>query len=192
MKRSLIALVALALVASACGGSDTGSSTTEFTGDTSGGHTAPTSTSTTAPPVVTTTTVLAVDAPELGGTDWIITDYELPDGSLTNVWKTEVTISFAADGTVSGSAGCNDYQGSWSVSGAWNEFEQGVPDPEDGQVLTLSDLSWTEMACDDEDIMIQESEILDHLLNAGRWVLIRGDFHLRDAEGSYLFEAEPA
>ncbi len=40
--------------------------------------------------------------------------------------------------------------------------------------------------------MEQEGEILDLLTRAGRWVLIGGDLHLRDAEGVYLFEAEPA
>lgn len=130
------------------------------------------------------------EAPSLAGTSWTVTTYQLPDGGLTNTWKADVTISFAADGTVSGSAGCNDYSGTWTVSGDWNEFESGVPDPQDGQELALSALSWTEIGCEDADVMQQESEILGLLQQAGRWVLIRDSFNLRDASGAFLFEAE--
>ncbi|MCH7584077.1 MAG: META domain-containing protein [Acidobacteria bacterium] len=103
-----------------------------------------------------------------------------------------MTISFAADGTVSGSAGCNGYQGMWKVSGAYDEFESGVPDPNDGQKLILDSVMVAAMACEDEAIMEQEAEILDLLQRGSRWVLIRGNFHLRDADGAFLFEAEPA
>ena len=109
---------------------------------------------------------------------------------MTNVWLTEVTISFAADGTVSGSAGCNDYEAIWTTSGVYDEFESGVPDPNDGQDLVLDSLSWTETVCDDESIMEQESEILDLLERGRRWVLIRDNFNLRDIDGAFLFEAE--
>jgi heat shock protein HslJ len=161
---------------------------------------APTSTTiaatTTLPPTATaapTTTepAASVEVPELADTSWNVIDYRLPDGTITNVWKTDVTISFSADGTVSGSAGCNAYEGTWSVSGAWDAFESGVPDSNDGQELILDSLSWTEMACEDDAVMEQEAEILDLLQDAGRWVLIRGEFNLRDAEGGFLFNAEP-
>lgn len=39
---------------------------------------------------------------------------------------------------------------------------------------------------------LRRAEILDTLQNAGRWVLIRGNFNLRNSEGAFLFEAEPA
>ena len=152
---------------------------------------------TTMPPTATaapTTTepALSVEAPVLADTSWSVINYRLPDGTITNVWKTDVTISFSADGTVSGSAGCNVYEGAWIVSGAWDAFESGVPDSDDGQELILDSLSWTEMACEDDAVMEQEGEILDLLQDAGRWVLIRGEFNLRDAEGGFLFNAGPA
>jgi len=160
---------------------------------------APTSTTvaatTTLPPTATaaptTEPAASVEAPELADTSWNVINYRLPDGTVTNVWKTDVTISFSADGTVSGSAGCNAYEGTWSVSGAWDAFESGVPDSDDGQELNLDSLSWTELACEDDAVMEQETEILDLLQDAGRWVLIRGEFNLRDAEGGFLFNAEP-
>ena len=49
----------------------------------------------------------------------------------------------------------------WTVSGTYDEFESGVPDPNDGQELVFDPLSWTEMACDDAAIMEQEAEILE-------------------------------
>ena len=188
MTRTLDLIVALLILVSACGGSDTVGPTTEPAGQSSEStlSTAPVGTTAASEPAQT------VDAPELGGTNWNVTDYSQASGTITNVWKTEVTISFAADGTVSGSAGCNDYQATWKVSGAYDEFESGVPDPNDGQELILESLSWTEVACEDEAIMEQEAEILDLLQRAGRWVLIRGNFNLRDGEGAFLFEAEPA
>lgn len=183
--RRFYLLLTIGLLLAACGGSDSVTTTT-------GSQAVTTAGSQDTVPEVTTTSVTGVEAPELGGTSWNVTDYRLPDGSITNVWKTEVTIAFADDGTVSGSAGCNDYQGTWLVSGNWDEFEDGVPDPNDGQVLTLDGLSWTEMACEDDAIMEQETEILDLLQTAGRWVLIRGEFNLRDADGGFLFKAESA
>lgn len=173
-------LVALVIVAAACGGSDTTATTTQAV-----------QTSTAPAPATTATSQPAqtVDAPELAGTSWNVTSYKLPNGAFTNVWKTEVTISFAADGTLSGSAGCNEYGATWSVSGAYDEFESGVPDPNDGQELTLEDLAWTEIACEDSAIMEQEAEILDLIQQGERWVLVRENFNLRDGEGSFLFEA---
>ncbi len=185
MTRLVGLLFVLLLLVSACGGADTATSTSAVAGQSSP-STAPAELTTSSAPAST------VDAPELGGTAWNVTDYSQGSGTITNVWKTEVTIAFATDGTVSGSAGCNDYQATWTVADAYDEFESGIPDPNDGQELILDGLSWTEMACDDEAIMEQEAEILDLLQRAGRWVLIRGNFNLRDAEGAFLFEAEPA
>jgi heat shock protein HslJ len=188
MRRSLGLVVALVILVSACGGSETVAPTTEPAAQSSDS----------APSIASPTTTTASepsqanDAPKLDGTNWNVTDYSQGSGTITNVWKTEVTITFAADGTVSGSAGCNDFQATWTVSGAYDEFESGIPDPNDGQELSLDSLSWTETVCDDGAIMEQEAEILGLVQRVGRWVLIRGNFHLRDAEGGFLFEAEPA
>jgi len=187
MKQLRPVLLVVAMVISACGGS-------EVSGPDTDTETASDDPVTTVAPAATTppTTVQTVDAPELDDTSWNVTNYRLPNGAYTNVWKTDVTIAFSKDGRVSGSAGCNDYEGTWSVSGTWDEFVDGQRDINDGQVLLLESLTWTDLACEDEDIMEQEGEILDHLQRAGRWVLIRGSFNLRDAEGAFLFEAEPA
>lgn len=192
--------VAILVLLTACGGGDaepTSTPPTQSSRPAATSEPAPTSQpAATSRPATTTmpeTTTAAggVDAPQLAGTSWSVNDYSQGPGMITNVWKTEVTIAFATDGTVSGSAGCNDYQARWQVSGPYDEFESGVRDPDDGQILIFEDLSWTERACEDGAIMEQEAEILDLLQRAGRWVLIRGEFNLRDADGAFLFEAEP-
>lgn len=185
MKRS-VRLALLLVLVMACGGSPSVESTTSTVAQST-----PAVETTAAAATTTTEPAETVDAPELAGTSWNVTDYSQGPGRITNVWKTSVTISFAADGTVSGSAGCNTYGGTWEVSGLYDQFESGVPDPNDGQVLSLTDLSWTEMACQDEAIMEQEAEILDLIQRGGRWVLRRGNFNLRTADGEFLFEAEP-
>ena len=184
--RRIAILGAVVVAIAACGGSE-GTDPTLLPEPTNAG-TAP------APAPVTTLPADAGGDPpiELAGTSWNVTDYSQGPGFITNVWLTEVTISFGDDGTVSGSAGCNDFGGSWSASGGYEPFESGVPNEDYGQVLELTDLSWTEMACEDEDIMIQEGEILGLLQRAGRWVLIRDEFHLRASDGEFLFQAESA
>lgn len=187
MTRSIGLIVILAILVSACGDSDSDVSTTEPAAQSSGSTSSTAAPSTAAP----TTQAQAVDALDLAGTDWNVTDYSQASGTITNVWKTDVTVSFGVDGTMSGSAGCNTYEAIWSVSGPYDEFESGVRDPNDGQDLIIDSLSWTERACEDEAIMEQEAEILDLLQRGARWVLIRDSFNLRDDAGAFLFEAEP-
>ena len=178
--RTVMALGVVAVLSLvACGGEESGSEPTATSGP------APTTAAT------TTTTTAGDPAPiDLAGTSWNVTDYSPTPGTVTNVWLTEVTIAFDAS-TVSGSSGCNTFSAGWSVEGPYDPFEAGQRDSNDGQVLVLTDLAWTEVACADERIMEQEGEILDLLTRAGRWALIRDDLHLRDAEGIYLLEAEP-
>jgi heat shock protein HslJ len=178
-------LTLVVLLLASCG------DTADDSADTTLAQATTTTAATTTLPPTTTEPAASVEAPELADTSWNVIGYRLPDGTITNVWKTDVAISFSADGAVAGSAGCNVYEGTWSVSGAWDAFESGVPDSNDGQELILDSLSWTEMACEDDAVMEQEAEFLDLLQDAGRWVLIRGEFNLRDAEGGFLFNAEP-
>jgi heat shock protein HslJ len=177
-------LIAAALLLTACGGGnmvdepDPATQTSDLPTDSALQPTA------TAPEGVT--------APELAGTSWRVTDYIQGTGIITNVWLTEVTIAFAGDGTVSGSGGCNEYQGTWEAEGTYDEFEEGVSDANDGQVMTLTDLIWTEVACEDDRIMEQQEEFIALLQQAGRWVIRYGNFNLRSSDGNFLFEAEPA
>jgi heat shock protein HslJ len=76
---------------------------------------------------------------------WEVTGYNNGAGALVSVAiDTEVTASFGADGTLAGSAGCNEYSGSYVV---------------DGMALSIGPLATTRKACD-ESVMEQETRFL--------------------------------
>jgi len=66
--------------------------------------------------------------PDLVGTEWVLGD--LPGQVLADV---RPTISFSGDGTVTGNAGCNTFNGTYTV---------------DGSNLTFGPLASTKMACE--------------------------------------------
>lgn len=107
----------------------------------------------------------------LAGTKWNVTGYNNGRGGVTSlVAATELTVEFGADGTVSGSAGCNSFTGSYAV--------------DDADGIAFTPLATTRKMCPGEDVMGQESQFLVALANATTWE-IRGDrLQLRDNEGS--------
>jgi heat shock protein HslJ len=203
----LATLLAMLVLAAACGGSDNPggdgdvvnqssdqqdqqSPTTSPPGDASAlpdGATDPAGTPLPVDVTPTTEQVQGVEAPDLGDSSWLVGDYRSPDVGITNVWIVEVTIAFSADGKISGSAGCNDYEGMWTASGPYAETE--ASGTKRGQELVFESLSWTEIACEDQRVMTQEEEILDILQNTGRWVLLDGELNLLDSEGKFLADA---
>jgi heat shock protein HslJ len=128
--------------------------------------------------------------PELAGTSWLVDTLAIESG-MTNPWPgTELTLIFGSDGTLSGSAGCNTYLGSFQTSGDYDAFEEGIRDPNDGQIIVLGPLALTEMACDSpNNVMEQEIEFMSALDQAGRWVITRGDLSLRTSEGLFVVSA---
>lgn len=66
-----------------------------------------------------------------------------------------ITAAFAADGSLSGFAGCNDYNGDYTT---------------DGAILTVGPIASTRKACDDA-ITANENLFLDLLQNAAAWSL---------------------
>lgn len=190
-------VVAVAVLVVACGGAETSVSTAEGTvADTAAQPAGSDSTAGTEAPVEaaapsTTSTLAGVEPPPLTDIFWEVGDYRLPNGAITNVWKTTVDITINADGTVTGSSGCNDYEGTWTVSGPYDEYTTEFFDPNDGQAITFDALTSGDLVCEDEDVMIQEGEILDILEQTARWVLIEGNLSLRDSEGKFLLEASP-
>ncbi len=178
--------IAFAVFITACGGSDS-----EVAG----------TVATTAPPAdapvvtaapATTAPSAGVEAPELAGTSWSVTNYTMESGNLTNVLGgTEVTIVFGSDGTVSGFTGCNDYTATYQVEGPYDGFEEGVRDPNDGQTISIGSITVTEKACDSPGfVMEQEGEHLANLAGAARWFISRGNLILRSEDT--VIEAAPA
>jgi heat shock protein HslJ len=111
----------------------------------------------------------------LGGSEplageWSVTGYNNGRGGVTTlVAGTDITVSFAGDGMVSGSAGCNNFNGSYSVDGARVE---------------IGPLAATRKMCAEEGVMEQESQFLAAMQNARTWE-IRGDrLEMRNDEGA--------
>ena len=95
----LIGVVAVALLGGACGSSGAGSSPNpSASGETSGA---------------------TLGAIELVGTSWTLVDI---DGIVPANAGRGVTLEFRADGRAGGTAGCNTYNGSYTVDGAGISF----------------------------------------------------------------------
>ena len=107
----------------------------------------------------------------LAGTQWKVTGYNNGRGGVTSlVAATELTVDFGTDGSVSGSAGCNNFTGSYAV--------------DDADGIAFTPLAATRKMCPSEEVMGQESQFLAALANATNWE-IRGDrLQMRDNSGA--------
>lgn len=93
---------------------------------------------------------LDAQSQEIAGTAWTVTGYNTGMNAVVSVLPdTHLSIRFSADGTMSGSAGCNDYTGSYSFS---------------GQSLTIGETAATKKTCaQPEGVMKQERIFLKAL-----------------------------
>lgn len=105
----------------------------------------------------------------LTGTTWSANGVNTGTGAVSSlVAGTTVTALFGDDGTISGTAGCNTYNGDYQVSGT---------------DLTIGALATTMMACE-PDVADQEANYLAALGRVTTYT-IRGDqLELRDDEGA--------
>ena len=110
----------------------------------------------------------------LVGTTWTLTTIASGDAVSSVVIGTEVTAVFTADATVSGSAGCNRYSGSYT----WT-----------GDQLSFSPLASTKMACAD-DVMAQESAFLSGMQDVASFAIDGAQLTLMDASGALLLGFE--
>ena len=81
---------------------------------------------------------------------------------------TTVTAIFGADGKLSGNAGCNTYNGTYTT---------------DGDKIKVGPLATTRMACE-QAVMDQETAYLNALANAATFNLGKESLELRDANGA--------
>jgi heat shock protein HslJ len=107
----------------------------------------------------------------LTGTDWLLTSYNNGKGGMQSVViGTEISANFSEDGTMSGSAGCNSYSGSYEST-------------ED--TISIGPIANTEMACmDPEGVMEQETQYLTALQNAAVYTIQDDLLEIRDENGS--------
>jgi heat shock protein HslJ len=105
------------------------------------------------------------EPPSLEGPTWVL------DGTIPG---TEITAQFA-DGIISGSAGCNNYSGSYLSTPA-----------ADGYRISIRDLVPTMMICEDE-IADQETRYLSSLMAATRYTIKDNELTLYYPGGRMVF-----
>jgi uncharacterized lipoprotein YbaY len=108
---------------------------------------------------------------DLAGTNWIVTGYNNGKQAVVSpILGTELTAAFGADGSLSGSAGCNNYTASYQV---------------DGSSITIGPAATTRKACaQPEGIMEQEQQYLTALSSAATHRLVGNKLELRTADGA--------
>ena len=105
------------------------------------------------------------------GTNWTLESFHIADAVSSVISGTTITAIYAADGSVSGSAGCNRYFASYNVTGT---------------SLSIGPAGSTKMYCGTPGVMQQESSYLT-LLSQVTTFTIEGDrLSLADAKGSTI------
>ncbi len=98
--------------------------------------------------------VYQVQSQDLAGTSWEVTSYNNGKQAVVGVLaETSLTAVFGEDGTISGSGGCNNFNGSYEV---------------DDSTITIGPLASTLMACE-QDVMDQEAAFLAALQSAATY-----------------------
>jgi len=104
---------------------------------------------------------------------WILQSYSTPStGHRTPLPGTQISARFATDGSLSGSAGCNSYNGSFTA------FDQ---------TLRIGTLSSSQALCSSpEGVMEQEGVFLNLMHQASRMSISAGQLTIFDSAGSRI------
>ena len=107
----------------------------------------------------------------LDGTSWQVISYNNGKQAVTSVLiGSELTADFGSDGKLSGSSGCNNYNGGYEV---------------DGDKITIGPLASTMKMCDEpEGVMDQESQFLAALESTATYKIEGTRLELRTADGA--------
>ena len=107
----------------------------------------------------------------LEGSSWQVISYNNGKQAVTSVLiGSELTADFGTDGKLTGSAGCNNYNGGYEV---------------DGDKITIGPLASTMMMCNEpEGLMDQESQFLAALQSAATYKVEGDRLELRTADGA--------
>lgn len=106
---------------------------------------------------------------------WILSSYSTPSGGLQRPLPgTEITARFGPDGSLSGSAGCNSYNGTFMAY---------------DQTLRVNTLSPSQAWCQTPDgIMDQEGTFLSLMQQASRMSISAGQLNVFDSGGNRILE----
>jgi heat shock protein HslJ len=114
------------------------------------------------------------EAPALAKTRWVATMINTGTGAVASVVAgSKVTAVFAEDGTVSGSGGCNTYNGPYKV---------------DGASIEIGPLASTMMMCADPAVGQQETSYFAALDKAATYAFSGDRLQLRAVDGALLVE----
>ena len=121
----------------------------------------------------------ASHARQLVGTSWLVIGHNNGRGGVvSSILGTEMTAAFGADGTVSGSGGCNRYSAGYQI---------------DGSTITVGPAKATRKFCaEPEGVAQQEQEFLTALGTAAEYRITGQRLVLRTAEGSIVATFEAA
>ena len=113
--------------------------------------------------------VFQVQSQELSGSSWEATLFNNGKQAAVGLLEgTTLTASFGEDGSISGSAGCNNFSGSYTI---------------DGNKITIGPLVSTMMMCDSPaEIMDQEAQYLAALQSAATYQIEGNVLELRTAD----------
>lgn len=115
---------------------------------------------------------------ELAGSSWDLIAYNNGTGGFqSTIIDVPVTALFEEDGTLSGTAGCNSYNGTW-------ETEENS--------IEIGPLASTAMACAEADVMDQETRYLAALQQADTYRVDAMTLEMLDAEGTRLVQYQRA
>jgi heat shock protein HslJ len=113
---------------------------------------------------------------KLGGTSWTATGISNGKGAVTGlIAGSKATLKFGADGTLSGSSGCNSYTGRYEVTG--------------NQVKFPGTFASTRMMCASPGVMEQEQAFLKALSASTSGHIDGKKLELRDAGGALQISA---
>lgn len=123
--------------------------------------------------------------PDLADTSWVVLGFNTGNQSLRTVLAgTELTFEFD-ETSISGSAGCNTFNGVYETSGEYRVVG--------GQSIDVGPLASTKKACLEPDgTMEQESQFLGALDATGLWRLVGSNLEMRDVDGILQVSAVPA
>ncbi len=122
----------------------------------------------------------ASEPASLTGGTWSATGINNGKQAVTSlVIDTTVTAVFGEDGSLNGSAGCNNFMTSYTL---------------DGQNITIEPAATTRKMCPGEGVMEQETQFLTALTTATTWNISGDVLELRTADGALAvsFTLQPA
>jgi heat shock protein HslJ len=141
---------------------------------------APATPSPATPAPIAKVTTTAATLPDLAG-DWTLTTMAIQGGTALLIPTTEITLNFGSNGNMSGYGGCNNYFGSYTLTG------QTTPK---GAGITIGPLGATKMYC--QSTSGQEGEYLGILQNTRAYVVDGTQLTLTDKDQNVLIFQRPS